>query len=227
VTTHSASNGASHGLPPSPVHWAAVEDWAEEGPLTAAARERALADGSLQPPTRAQCAALGLFANVIGAEHILMLGSTAGVGEAWLLAGMDPGGTLTVIDADPHRQALTRDALTTSPSGSARVITAQATEVLPRLADSGYDLIVLDEATAISGDAQHAPRLLRPGGVLAIRLADHEGSRSLRDVAASLREDPRWATAWLTVGDGVLVSVWHGAGDDVAASDSTASDLLG
>lgn len=205
---------SSRGLPPSPVHWAFVEEWPEESTTAGDARQRILADESLAAPSQAQCSALALFARMIGSQHILMLGSTGGVGESWLLEGMDPTGTLTVIDLDPHRQALTRDALATNRSGSVRVITAQPHEVLPRLSDSGYDLIVVDEATAVSGDAQHAPRLLRPGGVLAIRLTDHEGSRSLRDVAASLREDPRWTPAWLTAGEGLLVAVWQPPADD-------------
>ena len=206
---------SSADLPPSPVHWAAVEEWLPEGSIAHDARARMQAEGSAHLPTRAQGAALALLARLIDAQHVLVLGSTGGVSEAWLMDGMAATGTVTVIDPDHHRQALTKDALAEYPSGSVRVISGQAAEVVPRLADCSYDLIVCDEAAAVAGDAQSAPRLLRPGGVLVLRLSEHDGSRSLRDVAASLREDPRWTTAWLTTGNGLLVSVWQGYRDEV------------
>lgn len=187
--------------------------------MASAARRRVVAEGTFDPPSQAQCSALRLFTTLVAAQHVLVLGSTAGVSEAWLLTGMRPGGTLTVIDPDAHRQALTRDALAQAPSGSVRVITAAPSEVAPRLTDAGYDVMIADEAFAVSDDLGSAAHLLRPGGALIIRLSQHEGSRALRDVAVSLREDPRWTTAWLTVGEGLLVSAWHPstdeAGDDI------------
>ena len=209
MTTHPASDGH----PPSPVQWAAVDAWASEPAEAQAARARLEAEGA-SAPSRAQCAALRLFASLAGAQDALLLGTTGGVAENWILEGMPAEGTLTVIDADPHRQALTREALRDAPSTAARVITARAADVLPRLADAGYDLVIVDDAAAVAGDLEQAPRLLRPGGTMVVRLGDHEGSRPLRDVAASVREDSRWTASWLTVGEGLLVAAWHG--EDVA-----------
>lgn len=205
MTSHPASDGS----PPSPVHWAAVDAWATESESAQTARTRVQAEGA-GAPSRAQCSALRLFVALAEAEHTLMLGSTGGIAEAWVIEGMADGGTLTVVDGDPHRQALTREALAQVPSTAVRVITARAAEVLPRLADTGYDVMIVDDAAAVSGDLDQAPRLLKPGGTLVIRLDDHEGSRSLRDVAASVREDPRWTASWLTIGEGLLVATWHG-----------------
>jgi len=194
-------------LPPSPVHWAMVDDWSQEGDLAASAR-RVSAAGA---PGRAQCAALRLLASVLDAEHVLVFGSTGGVAEAWLLEGMRTTGTLTVIDADPGVQAATRDALASAPSTAVRVITGRSDAILPRLTDTGYDLIVFDAVASGSPGIEHASRLLRRGGMLVLRLDDHEaGSRGVRDESAHLRDDPRWTTAWLTVGTGLIAAVWHG-----------------
>ncbi len=214
------ANPASDGHPPSPVQWAAVDAWSAEPDDAAAARARIEAEGAAAP-SRAQCSALRLFATLAGAEDALMLGCTGGVAESWVLDGLAPQGTLTVIDDDPHRQALTRDALSHAPSTAARVITARASEVLPRLADTGYDLVIVDDEAALAGDLEQAPRLLRPGGTLVIRLGDHEGSRPLRDIAASIREDPRWTASWLTVGEGLLVAAWHGEDPAEESAPST------
>lgn len=213
------ANPGTDGHPPSPVQWAAVDGWAVEPADAAAARARLETEGATAP-SRAQCSTLRLFATLAGAEDALMLGTTGGVAETWILQGMAPHGTLTVVDDDPHRQALTRDALSHAPSTSARVITARAEEVLPRLADAGYDLVIVDDVAAVAGDLEQAPRLLRPGGTLVIRLGDHEGSRSLRDVAATIREDPRWTASWLTVGEGLLVAAWRGEAPGAEAPSS-------
>ena len=211
---------ASDGTPPSPVHWAFVEEWAGEAETAQASRDRLSREGG-SPPSRAQCAALRWTASVVDAHHILMLGATAGIAETWLMEGLRPGGTLTVIDADPHRQALTRDALSGFAASAVRVITARTEDVLARLTDSGYDLLVIDDSASTAHDVDQAARLLRTGGVVSIRLSDHEGSRNLRDVAASLREDPRWDAAWLSVGEGLLTAVWRGedAGRDTQSHD--------
>lgn len=207
MTSRRDPDTRSASLPPSPTHWAFVEEWSPESDEAAAARAR-LASAGVSAPDAAQCAAMRFLAATVNAEHALVLGSSGGVVEIWIREGMAPDGTLTVIDSDAARQASTRNAQATDSAASVRVITGRPTEILPRLTDTGYDLIVVN---ASSPGVDHASRLLRPGGVLVLRLDDHEeSSRALRDEAALLRDDPRWTTAWLTVGTGLVTAVWHG-----------------
>jgi predicted O-methyltransferase YrrM len=166
-------------------------------------------------PSRAIGAALRMLAAVVDAEHALVLGSTGGVSEAWLREGMRHTGTLTVVDPDPTIQSITRDCLIDSAEhlqAAVRVITARAPEVLARLTDGGYDLVLVAGDTAGLLDLDEVRRLLRPGGLFVIRLDDAELAGPLREMTAVLRDDERWTTAWLTVGDGLITAVYAGPG---------------
>ena len=69
-----------------------------------------------------------------------------------------------------------------------RLISGRALDVLPRLADGGYDLVFCDAAKHEYGDyLAEAVRLLRPGGIVAFdnalwrdRVADDRGGSGPR-----------------------------------------------
>ena len=100
-----------------------------------------------------------------------------------------------------------------------RIIPGRASEVLPRLTDGAYDLVLV--AADLHGYPEHveeALRLLRPGGVLAVdgalhrdRVADparrDELTTIVREVGRSLRGDERVLPALLPSGDGLLLAV--------------------
>ncbi|GAA4559921.1 O-methyltransferase [Pseudonocardia xishanensis] len=105
------------------------------------------------------------------ARAVVEIGTGSGETGLQLLSGMavsSAHGTLTTIDVDPELQRGARRAFLDAgySPGRFRLINGLASEVLPRLTDGGYDLVV-----AHSADEDYlaeAVRLLRPGGVVAL-----------------------------------------------------------
>lgn len=165
-------------------------------------------------------ALLQVVATSLRAATVVEIGTGAGVCGLWLLRGMSPGGVLTTIDAEAEHQRAAKLAFAEAGVAATRVrtITGRALDVLPRLTDGAYDLVVADgDPLELAGHVEQALRLLRPGGVLAVlhalggdRVPDparrDEVTTALRDVARSLREDDRVAVALVPSGDGVLLA---------------------
>jgi predicted O-methyltransferase YrrM len=166
-------------------------------------------------------AALRFLAAATAARAVVEVGTGAGVSGLWLLRGMRPDGVLTTVDKDPEHQRAARQALAEAgiPSGRARLINGAALEVLPRLADGGYDLVFVDAAKTEYADyLTEALRLLRPGGVVAFdnvlwhdRVADpaqrDPETVAMRDLGRAVRDDDRLVPVLLHAGDGLLAAV--------------------
>lgn len=191
----------------------------EDAPLLAA-RQRAEEVG-VRPVGPAGGAALRFLAAVVGARHVVEIGTGTGVSGTYLLRGMQPGGVLTSVDAESEHQRLARQTFTEAgfPTARARLIAGRALEVLPRLSDGGYDLVFCDATKTEYADyLEEALRLLRPGGVVAFdnalwqdRVPDPTArdpeTTALRELGRAVREDPRLVPVLLPVGDGLLVAV--------------------
>ena len=166
-------------------------------------------------------AALRFLAAVTVARAVVEVGTGAGVSGLWLLRGMRSDGVLTTVDKDPEHQRAARQAFAEAgiPSGRARLITGNALEVLPRLADGGYDLVFVDAAKTEYADyLVEALRLLRPGGVVAFdNVLWHDKvanpaqrdpeTVAMRDLGRAVREDDRLVPVLLHAGDGLLAAV--------------------
>lgn len=164
---------------------------------------------------------LSLLAAAIGAAAVVEIGTGAGVSGLWLLRGMPDDGILTTIDASAEHQRAAKASY--AAAGVAhqrtRVITGRALEVLPRMTDAAYDLVFIDgDKAEYPGYVEQATRLLRVGGTMVIdnmlwhdKVADpaarDETTRMLRDLGKALRDDERFVTTLLPVGDGLLVAV--------------------
>jgi len=169
-------------------------------------------------------AALRFLAAATSARAVVEVGTGAGVSGLWLLRGMRPDGVLTTVDKDPEHQRAARQAFAEAgiPSSRARLITGAALEVLPRLADGGYDLVFVDAAKTEYADyLTEALRLLRPGGVVAFdnvlwhdRVADpaqrDPETVAMRDLGRTVRDDERLVPVLLHAGDGLLAAVKRG-----------------
>jgi predicted O-methyltransferase YrrM len=151
---------------------------------------------------------------------VVEVGTGAGVSGAALLAGMTPAGVLTSIDIEAENQRVARETFTALGYDHirTRLIAGRALDVLPRLSDAAYDMIVVDgDVTEYPAILAQAKRLLRVGGLAIFngvlfsgRVAD-PGDRdaetvALRDVSSAVRSDDDWMPSLLTVGDGLLVA---------------------
>jgi predicted O-methyltransferase YrrM len=161
---------------------------------------------------------LQMLAAAIGAKAVMEIGTGAGASGLWLLGGMPADGILTTIDLDTEHQRAAREAF--AAAGIAhqrtRVIAGRALEVLPRMTDAAYDLVVVDADKHEYPDyLVQATRLLRPGGTLVMTWSDKESdpanrdaeTRTLRDVGRSIRDHDHYAVSLLPVGEGLLVAV--------------------
>lgn len=192
---------------------------AEDSVLTEArARAEEVGCAPIQPGGGA---ALRLLAALLDARHVVEIGTGTGVSGVWLLRGMNADGILTSVDVEAEHQRHAREAFAAegvAPSRT-RLITGRALEVLPRLADASYDLVLADGAKDEYADyVEQAARLLRPGGVLAIdnalwhdRTADpaqrDPDTVAIRGAITGLQDDERFLVALLPVGDGLLTAV--------------------
>lgn len=200
-----------------------MQAWQPEDVVLVAARQRAaeVGVGAVDPAAGAALRALVAAAR---AGHVVELGTGAGVSALWLLRGMPADGVLTTIDSEAEHQRLAKTAFQEAgvPSGRARLIPGRALDVLPRLSDAGYDLVLCDANRSENLDYLGAAlRLLRPGGTVVFagalaggRVADPAArdteTVALRELAKAVREDTRLIPALLPVGAGLLIAVLAG-----------------
>ena len=203
-----------------PASWAYSEEFITETDVIEQARLRGEELGCM-PVKPGVGAALRLLAAAVHAKAVVEVGTGAGVSGLWLLSGMPSDGTLTTIDVEAEHQRAARQAY--AAAGIApqrtRVITGRALDVLPRLTDAAYDMVVIDgDKVEYPEYVSHGIRLLRSGGVLVLdnmlwhdKVADpaarDEQTSTLRDLGKALRDDERLIPALLPVGDGVLAAV--------------------
>ncbi|WP_123917336.1 O-methyltransferase [Georgenia muralis] len=200
--------------------WAYTEEFVPEDEPAREARMRAEELG-VTPVHAGTGAALRLLAAACQARSVAEVGTGTGVSGLWLLAGMSDDGVLTTIDRETEHQRAAREAFAAAGHRPARtrLIAGRALEVLPRLADGAYDMVVLDgDPAEAAEDVEQAVRLLRRGGVLAVnaalwhdRVADparrDEATVAVRELGRRVREDERLVPALLPSGDGLLVAV--------------------
>jgi predicted O-methyltransferase YrrM len=165
-----------------------------------------------------------VLAAALPARAVVEVGTGAGVSGLWLLGGMPDDGVLTSIDIETEHQKAAREAFAEAgiAPNRTRLISGPALEVLPRLTDGAYDLVLLDADKKEYADyLAQALRLLRPGGVLAFdnalwhdRVADpaqrDEATTTVRELGKTVRDHPDLIPALLPCGDGLLVAVKRG-----------------
>lgn len=203
-----------------PASWTYAEEFVAEPDVVETAR-RAGIELEARPIGVGGGAALRMLAAAAGARAVMEIGSGAGSSGLWLLQGMPADGVLTTIDiaAESSRAAKQAYAAAGIAHQRTRVITGAALEVLPRMTDGAYDLVFIDaDKENYPAYAEHAIRLLRPGGVMALdnmlaggRVAE-PATRDprtvvLRELGKTLREDERLITNLLAAGDGLLVAI--------------------
>ncbi|WP_063798088.1 O-methyltransferase [Streptomyces sp. 150FB] len=203
--------------------WAFADAFVAEDEALLWARDRARESGlrSVSPGTGA---ALRLLAATLDAKAVAEIGTGTGVSGSYLLQGMRTDGVLTTVDTEPERQQFARQAFRAAgfTGNRARFIPGRALDVLPRLADGGYDLVFCDGDRLESLEyLAESLRLLRPGGLVCFegmfshgRTVDSSAQPSevlrVRELLRTVRESPELLPALLPVGDGLLCAVRRG-----------------
>ena len=196
--------------------WKFAEDFVVEREDIALARQQSIEIG-VEPVSPATGAQLAAIAAATGAKTIIEIGTGVGVSGLWMLSGA-PGADLTSIDSELDHHQLAKAAFLAGgvPANRVRLIAGRALEVLPRMNESSYDIVLIDaDPHSIFEYVEHALRMVRPGGSVLIphalwrgRVADPaqrddtvtEIRTLLREIAAS----DAVISALSPVGDGLL-----------------------
>ncbi|QKJ19117.1 O-methyltransferase [Microbacterium hominis] len=115
----------------------------------------------------AQCAVIAAASQAL---NIVEIGTGAGVSGLWLLHG-SPRATLTTIDSEPEHLSAARRAFADArvPLARARFITGRAAEVLPRMNEASYDIVLVDaDPEGVIEYVEHGLRLVRSGGTVLV-----------------------------------------------------------
>jgi predicted O-methyltransferase YrrM len=193
-----------------------IDGLATEDEILAGARDAAdeLGVTTIEP---AVGALLAIATATLHASSILEIGTGTGVSGLWLLRGA-PGATLTSIDTELDHHSHARAAFTRAGFGPAKVrlITGSAGEVLPRMNEASYDVVLVDADPADRIEhVEHALRLVRVGGTVLVthallggRVADPaqrgDAVADARALLSELSASDAVAIAVSPAGDGLL-----------------------
>jgi len=152
-------------------------------------------------------------------KSVVEIGTGSGVSGLWIFQGLPKDGVLTSIDTERENSSSARKIFEESGISSQRfrLITGNVIDVVGKLADTNYDLLIVRPAQDLFDIVQESYRLLGVRGILVIdqvlsggKVADPTqrdfDSISRRDTIRALKEDPRWNSTLLPVGEGVLVA---------------------
>ncbi len=161
------------------------------------------------------------LAHMLSAQSVVEIGTGSGVGALWVLEGMMPSGTLTSIDDEMEHSNIAKGALVDADIAAARfrLITNPVMDVMTKLTDRAYDLVIFRHNPEDIGYAiTEAHRILRSGGVFVIdnffgggKVPDpaqrDPKTVSLRDAGKLMKsETDKWVTSLVPVGDGLLLA---------------------
>ena len=163
-----------------------VDEATSEPEHIARARAHALELGAtpISAAIGAQCAVLAAASQAL---NIVEIGTGAGVSGLWLLHG-SPRATLTTIDKEPEHLGAARQAFSEAriPAARARFITGRAADVLPRMNEASYDIVLVDaDPEGVIEYVEHGLRLVRSGGTVLVPRVLAGGA-----VADPVRRDP-------------------------------------
>ena len=213
-----ASRSAAKAATPSP-SWAYSESFVPDDDTMRLARA-ASRQLVLTPASQGVTSALTFFARLIRARAVVEIGTGAGVSALALIRGMEPDGILTSIDLETEHQVAARQIFAAEgiPPRRARLIAGSALNVLPKLSDGAYDLVLVDgDPLEYVEYVEQGLRLLRPGGLLVLnhaladgRVADERNEDDevviIREALTAVSDSDELAPVLLPVGDGLLVA---------------------
>jgi predicted O-methyltransferase YrrM len=162
---------------------------------------------------------LKFLTQLTGAKSVVEIGTSSGVSGLWVLQGLPSDGVLTTIDAEREHSKIARNIFEEAdiPSTKYRIITGNLIDVIGKLADNSYEVVITRDGMDLFEVVQESHRLLRPGGLLVIdhalsggKVADSTQrdpeSISRRDAIKVIKEDARWSSTVIPIGAGILLA---------------------
>lgn len=204
------------GVSKQELSWKYAEDFVDEAPAIRTARAHSLELG-IDPVSPAVGAQLAVLAAASSVTSILEIGTGAGVSGLWLLTGA-PNAVLTSIEIEYEHLQAARTAFADAdvPANRIRLIPGTALEVLPRMNDGAYDLVLVDaDAAAVLDYVEHGLRIVRRGGLVVVaralwkgRVADpaqrDETVADFRALLRTIQESAAVQASLIPAGDGLL-----------------------
>ena len=170
-------------------------------------------------PTAAVGNFLKFLTQLTGAKSVVEIGTSSGVSGLWVLQGLPSDGVLTTIDAEHEHSKIARNVFEEAdiPSTKYRIITGNLIDVIGKLADNSYEVVITRDGMDLFEVVQESHRLLRSGGLLVIdhalsggKVADSTQrdpeSISRRDAIKVIKEDARWSSTVIPIGAGILLA---------------------
>lgn len=200
-----------------------IESWSEnyvtEPDQIRAARLYSIEHG-VEPVTPAMGSFLRSLVAMTDAKQIVEVGTGLGVSSQWLLAGNEAA-HLTTLEKDVDHQQTAKDLFgeASIPASRVRLISGEPNEVLARLNEETYDLVVINSrGKGTLESVKTAIHLVRPGGVVVVTHVLAGGnvaiptkrdveSVELRTLLGDYAVDERVIASLLPVGDGILTLV--------------------
>ena len=193
-----------------------IRETTVEPDAIARARAHAVEIGAT-PVGTAVGAQLAVLAAATSAKSIVEIGTGAGVSGLWMLRGA-PGAVLTTIDNEPEHLGVARRSFLDAkvPSTRVRLITGRAADVLPRMNESAYDIVLVDaDAENVIEYVEHGLRLVRTGGLVLVprvlaggRVADpvqlDAVTAAFRSLIQETQDSPAVLASLSPVGEGLL-----------------------
>jgi len=196
-----------------------TENFVSEPEAIRAARHASMEHG-VEPITPAVGSYLASLVAITGAQSIVEIGTGLGVASQWLLHGSSEA-NLTTIEKDVDHVQTAKDLMLASgiASSRVRVISGNASDILPRMNEGTYDVVVINATGKGTLEfVRHALRLTRPGGLVVLTHALGGGlvanpakrdaaTTELRTILGDYAVDEHVRATLVPVGDGVLTLV--------------------
>jgi predicted O-methyltransferase YrrM len=196
-----------------------TENFVNEPEAIRAARHASMEHG-VEPITPAVGSYLASLVAITGAQSIVEIGTGLGVASQWLLHGNSEA-NLTTIEKDVDHVQTAKDLMIASGIAAARVrvISGNASDILPRMNEGTYDVVVINATGKGTLEfVRHALRLTRPGGLVVLTHALGGGlvanpakrdaaTTELRTILGDYAVDEHVRATLVPVGDGVLTLV--------------------
>jgi predicted O-methyltransferase YrrM len=174
--------------------WRFVEERVVEDVDIERARRTSLEHG-VDPITATAGEYIASIAIAMDAMSIIEIGTGLGVGTLWL-AQACPEAHITTIDSEIDHHVTVRELLQEAeiPSSRVRLISEKALDVLPKMNEGSYDLVVIDaDFHNVQAYVDQAITLVRPRG--SVIVAGVLGDDLVADPAQ--RDDKTSAYRWL------------------------------